>query len=164
MHGVTCARFWGLLALMASAAALSACSPSRHVYPGRPLGYYDYCVLGPNATPKYFVTAEATLAQSFVVLREGDPRVELPSVRQKACTVSIDWTRGFWGSSGWVDVKDYGSGTPVLRSHVRGGMLWMGIDGDVKDAIRDVAAARAAGPPLPPDARNPIPARDGGEQ
>jgi len=161
MHSRTSSRLWLLLLTLAGVTALTACSPSRRMYPGRPLGSYDYCVLGPSATPKYFNTAATTLAHSFVVLREGDPRAELPEVRQKACTVSIDWTRGFWSSSAWVDVNDYENGKLVLRSHVRRGMLWMGVHGDVEDAIRDVAAARAEGPPLPPDVQDPVPTPDG---
>lgn len=38
--------------------------------------------------------------------------------------------------------------------------MWMGIKGDVEKAIQDVAAARAAGPPLPAEARNITPAKE----
>jgi hypothetical protein len=41
---------------------------------------------------------------------------------------------------------------------MRRGMVWTGAHEDVLVAIRDVAAARAAGPALPADARDPMPA------
>jgi hypothetical protein len=39
---------------------------------------------------------------------------------------------------------------------MRRGAFWAGAHEDVMEAIRDVAAARAAGPPLPSDAREPV--------
>lgn len=144
---------------LALLAIVPGCTISRTTGPGRPIGYYDYCVVSPQESREYFDTATRMLDQSFVVLHEDDPRLELPSVRQKACMVTVDWTPGFWSSSGWVEVKDYGNGTHVHTSQMRRGMLWIGAGPDVLDALRDVAAARAAGPPLPPDARNPVDTR-----
>src|SRR6185436_17952466 len=85
------------------------------------------------------------------------PRLESPSVRQKACTVTVDWSPGFWSTSGWVELKDYAHGTHVHTSHMRRGMIWVGANADVLDAIRDVAVARAAGPAVPPEAREAAP-------
>ena len=147
-----------LLAVLALVllAIVPGCTISRTAGPGRPIGYYDYCVVSPQQTREYFDTASRMLDQSFVVLHENDPRLELPNVRQKACMVTVDWTPGFWSSSGWVEVKDYGNGTHVHTSQMRRGMLWVGAGPDVLDALRDVVAARAAGPPLPADARSPV--------
>ena len=159
MQRVTSSHLSVLLLLLSANALLSGCGVSRRTGPGGPIALYDYCVLSPNLSYEDYHMAETTLAPSCTVLSDDDPKLKLPDVRQKACTVSIDWSRGFWSSSAWVDVKDYADGTPVLTSHVRRGMLYMGIKGDVSDVVRDVAAARAAGPARPPAAGNPAPAR-----
>lgn len=158
MQRVTAFRLSVPLLLLSANVLVSGCGVSRSTGPGKAIGYYDYSVLNPHMSYADFHTAQSMLGQSFAVLPDDDPRLELPNVRQKACMVSIDWRRGFWSSSAWAEVKDYGDGTHVLTSSVRGGMLWMGVKGDVSEVIRDVAAARAAGPALPPDARNPAPA------
>jgi hypothetical protein len=145
-----------VLILLATVLASGAgCAVKRDVGPGRSIEQYDYAVLTPQTSREYYEKASAILDQPFVVVTEEDPRLELPRVRQKACTVTVDWAPGFWSTSGWVEVKDYAHGTHVLTSHMRRGMLWTGANEDVMIAIRDVAAARAAGPPLPADARNP---------
>lgn len=146
-----------LLALVLSAAMSSACAIHRETGPGRPLGTYDYAVLSQETAHRYYATAESALGQSFVVVDENDPRLQLPQVRQKACTVTIDWAPGFWSTSAWVELKDYAHGTHVHTSQMRRGMFWAGSHADVMDAIRDVAAARAAGPELPAGARDPLP-------
>jgi hypothetical protein len=140
-----------LLAVLLAA----GCSVVREVSPGRSIGSFDYCVVSPKDTGEYFDTASSILNQSFVVLRENDPRLIQPDVREKACAVSIQRTPGFWSSSGWVEVTNYESGAEVLTSHLRSGMVWTGSDADVVEALQDVAAARAAGPPVPAEARNP---------
>lgn len=154
-------RTKSVLILLATIVVLGGgCAVRREIGPGRSIGQYDYAVLSPETSREYFQKASAILDQSFVVLTEEDPRLELPSVRQNACTVAVDWSPGFWSTSGWVEVKDYAHGTPVLTSQMRKGMLWTGANDDVMIAIRDVAAARAAGPPLPPNARNPSPTEE----
>ena len=135
----------------------AGCAVKRTTGPGRPLGSYDYAVMSRESSHEYYPTASSMLGQSFVVLDQNDERLELPSVRQKACTVSVGWSPGFWSTSGWVELKDYAHGTPVHTSHMRRGMFWVGANADVLEALRDVAAARAAGPELPPGARDPMP-------
>jgi hypothetical protein len=134
----------------------SGCSAQRWHGPGRSIESYDYCVVRKDDTTDYFDQAVSTLGQSFVVLRENDPRLELARVRDKTCKVSVDWTRGFWSTTGWVDVTDYQTGNEVLTSQTRRGMLWTGADRDVMESIRDVAAARASGPPVPKHARSSV--------
>lgn len=135
----------------------AGCAVQRTTGPGRPLGTYDYAVMSRESSQEYYPTASSMLGQSFVVLDQNDQRLELPSVRQKACTVTVGWSPGFWSTSGWVELKDYAHGTPVHTSHMRRGMFWVGANADVLEALRDVAAARAAGPELPPGARDPMP-------
>src|SRR5690606_10314067 len=94
--------------------------------------------------------------RSFTVLDESDPLLESPDVRRRACPVTIDWRRGFWSTSGWVDVKDW-RGETLLRSHVRRGMFWAGAHGDVMESLNDVANARAAEPSVPPESFEPLP-------
>lgn len=132
------------------------CAVRREVGPGRPIVQYDYAVLSRETPNDYVQRATPILNTSFVVLTEDDPRLELTNVQQKTCTMTIDGTRGFWSTSGWVEVQDYNHSTPVLTSHMRKGMLWVSPDEDVMIAVHDVAAARAAGPPAPPDARIPV--------
>jgi hypothetical protein len=134
----------------------SGCAVRREVGPGRPIVQYDYAVLSRETPNDYVQRATPILDRSFVVLTEDDPRLGLPYVQQKACTMTIDGTRGFWSTSGWVEVQDYNHNTPVLTSHMRKGMLWVSPDEDVMIAVHDVAAARADGPPVPPEARNPV--------
>jgi hypothetical protein len=138
---------------------LPGCTVHREAGRGRQLGSYDYCLVTQREAQGYFEDATTILNQSFVVLHEDDPRLNLARVHQKTCTVSIEGAHGFWSSSGWVDVRDLGTSEPVHTSHMRRGMFWAGTHDDVMEAIRDVAAARAAGPPLPPDARDPADAR-----
>lgn len=151
--------FAAVLLLSTTLLAGTGCAVKRVSGPGRPIGTYDYAVLSQESSHEYYRTAETMLGQSFVVVDEADPRLESPSVRQKACTVTVGWSPGFWSTSGWVELKDYAHGTPVHTSHMRRGMIWVGANADVLDAIRDVAAARAAGPPVPPEAREPVAAR-----
>lgn len=146
-----------LLVLLTVSALGTGCAVRRETGPGRPIGTYDYAVLSRETAHRYYSAAESTLGQAFVVVDENDPRLEWPQVRQKACTVTIDWAPGFWSTSGWVELKDYAHDTPVHTSHMRRGMFWVGAHDDVMDALRDVAAARAAGPELPPGARDPMP-------
>lgn len=135
----------------------AGCAVRRTTGPGRPLGTYDYAVISREGSGEYYSTASSTLGQHFVVLDENDERLALPSVRPKACTVAVGWSPGFWSTSGWVELKDYAHATPVHTSHMRRGMLWIGAHADVMDALRDVAAARAAGPAVPASAREPMP-------
>lgn len=135
----------------------AGCAVKREVGPGRPLGEYDYAVLSRQSSKQYYDTAAQMLDQSFVVVDENDPRLELPSVRRKACIATVDYARGFWSTSGWVELKDYAHGTHVHTSFMRRGMLWSGAHEDVLVAIRDVAAARSAGPAIPLEARAPMP-------
>lgn len=137
----------------------AGCAVKRVSGPGRPIGTYDYAVLSQQSSREYYRTAGTMLDQSFVIVDETDPRLESPSVRQKALTVTVDWSPGFWSTSGWVELKDYAHGTHVHTSHMRRGMIWVGANADVLDAIRDVAAARAAGPAVPSEAREPVAAR-----
>ena len=143
-----------LLVVLALVAGISGCAVRRTAGPGKPIGDYDYAVLSEQTSREYFRTASSILDRSFVVLNERDPRLESPSIRLKACTVAVDWAPGFWSTSGWVEVKDYAYGTPVLMSHMRRGMLWIGAHADVMEAIQDVAAARAAGPQISAEARD----------
>ncbi len=147
------------LVLILAATALtseSGCAVKREVGPGRSIVQYDYAVLSRETPNDYVQRATPILDKSFVVLTEDDPRLESQNVRQKACTMTIDGTRGFWSTSGWVEVQDYNHSTPVLTSHMRKGMLWVSPDEDVMIAVHDVAAARAAGPSIPPEARIPV--------
>jgi hypothetical protein len=138
---------------VAVATLAAGCGVSREQGIGRSLAEYDYVVLRPKDTHEYHAAAMSILDQSFVALEEGDPRLDIPRVRRKACMVDIDYVRGFWSSSGWVDVLDHDTRSLVMSSRVRNGMFWTGANEDVMAAIRDVAAARAAGPALPDDAR-----------
>ena len=151
-----------MLAIGASSAVMfvTGCAVTRSSGPGRPIGSFDYAVISHETSGEYYPTVESTLGQSFVVMDETDTRLQLPDVRQKACTVAVDWTPGFWSTSASVELKDYAHGTHVHTSHMRRGMLWIGANADVLEAMRDVAVARAAGPALPPDARDPVPATD----
>jgi hypothetical protein len=144
-----------LAALLLSSIALhtAGCAVKRISGPGPSIGTYDYAVISQQGSREYYQRAQTTLDQVFVVVDETDPRLELPSVRQKACTVTVDWSPGFWSTSGWVELKDYAHGTHVHTSHMRRGMVWVGADADVLEAMRDVAMARAAGPAIPPAAR-----------
>ena len=136
----------------------AGCSVSRRTEPGRSIGDYDYCVVGEKLTHRYTDDATSILGQSFVILQDDDPRLKLAAIREKACLVSLEWSRGFWSSAAWVEIKDYEDRTTVLRSDVRGGMLYTGHEGDIQEVLADVAAARAAGPPIPADARTvPVP-------
>jgi len=130
----------------------AGCNVSRRTTPGRSIGDYDYCVVGEKLTHRYTDEAASILSPSFVVLQDDDPRLKSPAIREKACLVSLEWSRGFWSSAARVDIRDYEDRTTVQRSHVRGGMLYTGHEGDILKVLEDVAAARAAGPPLPPDA------------
>lgn len=89
------------------------------------------------------------------MLEEDDPRLRLREVRQSACVASIDWSRGFWSTTAWVDVKDYETKANILQSYIRRGALYSGVHGDVIDVLEDVAAARATGPALPEPAEIP---------
>lgn len=146
-----------VLATIIATTIFTGCAVHRTAGPGRPLGSYDYAVLSQEGSGEYYSTASSMLGQHFVVLDESDERLALPSVRPKACTVSVGWSPGFWSTSGWVEIKDYAHATPVHTSHMRRGMLWIGAHADVMDALRDVAAARAAGPAVPASAREPMP-------
>lgn len=146
-----------VLASILATTILAGCTVRRTTGPGRPLGSYDYAVISREGSGEYYSTASSMLGQHFVVLDETDDRLALPSVRPKACAVTVGWSPGFWSTSGWVELKDYAHATPVHTSHMRRGMLWIGAHADVMDALRDVAAARAAGPPVPASAREPMP-------
>ena len=152
----TLARSISAVCLATTLLGGSGCAVKRDVGPGRPLGEYDYAVLSRQSSQQYYDTAAQMLSQSFVVVDENDPRLELRSVRRKACLATVDYARGFWSTSAWVELKDYAHGTHVHTSHMRRGMLWVGAHEDVLEAIRDVAAARAAGPAIPPEARAPM--------
>lgn len=148
-------RVWCLLACTLLLHA--ACSVHRDYGDGKPLGACEYGVLSEDNTGDYYQTAKNILGRSFTVIDENDPLLESPEVRRRACPVTIDWRRGFWSTSGWVDVKDW-KGEPILRSSVRRGMFWAGAYGDVMESLNDVAAARAAEPPIPPEQLEPAPA------
>ena len=156
MRASTLARSISAVCLATTLLGGSGCAVKRDVGPGRPLGEYDYAVLSRQSSQQYYDTAAQMLSQSFVVVDENDPRLELRSVRRKACLATVDYARGFWSTSAWVELKDYAHGTHVHTSHMRRGMLWVGAHEDVLEAIRDVAAARAAGPAIPPEARAPM--------
>jgi hypothetical protein len=134
----------------------AGCAARRDIGPGKPIAFYDYGVVTEENTGEYYDRAKSILDQSFVVLEGNDPRLQLSSVRQKACTVSIGWAPGFWSTSGWVDLKDL-NGEEFFQSSVRRGAFWVGADGDVMESLRDVAAARAEAPPVPPESREPMP-------
>jgi hypothetical protein len=157
MH-TSCRSVFATLLLSSIALGTAGCAVKRVSGPGPSIATYDYAVISQQGSREYYERARTTLDQVFVVVDEGDPRLELPSVRQKACTVTVDWSPGFWSTSGWVELKDYAHGTHVHTSHMRRGMVWVGADADVLEAMRDVAMARAAGPAIPPEARNPAPA------
>jgi hypothetical protein len=145
--------------LCLAALLASACAPSRTSGPGRPLGSYDYVVVSQKDTNEYFDETVAILGQPFVAMQETDPRLAYPNVAEKTCRVAVDWAPGFWSTSGWVELRDHRNGDHVHTSHMRRGMFWVGAHADVMEALRDTASARAAGPPLPPDARDPVDAR-----
>ena len=79
----------------------AACQREQGI--GRSLAEYDYVVLRPKDTHQYHAAATSILDQSFVALKRGIHGWIIPRVRRKACMVSIDYVRGFWSSSGWVD-------------------------------------------------------------
>jgi hypothetical protein len=126
----------------------AACSVSRDVG-DKPLGSCEYCVLSKDNAGDYYQTAKSILGRSFTVVDEDDPMLESPAVRRRACTATIDWRRGFWSTSGWVEIKDW-KGEEILRSSVRRGAFWAGAHGDVMESLNDVAAARAQAGPVPP--------------
>lgn len=141
-----------LAAVSSTIALLSwGCAASRTPGQGRLIGDCNYCVISEAATRGYSEQAATVLGRSFIILRENDPRLNRRVVRDKACIVSIHWRREFWSTSAWVDIETLGDGALVLRSQVRGGALWAGVDGGVAHALQDIAAARGAGPPLRPD-------------
>lgn len=131
----------GLLALTAG------CSATRYPGTGRSLGTCDYCII--QEAYGYEGEAASILETSFIVLPDDDPRLRLASIREKACEVVVNWNRGFWTTTGWVEVTDHETGADVFLVQTRRGMLWMGARGDVMESLREVAAARAEGPPLP---------------
>src|SRR5688572_5265471 len=104
MHPTSFARAAALL--VAIAVPVAGCAVSRTSGTGRPISQYDYAVMSQQGSHEYYRTASSMLDQVFVVVDENDPRLELPSVRQKACTVTVDWSPGFWSTSGWVELKD----------------------------------------------------------
>jgi hypothetical protein len=130
----------------------TGCSISRRTTPGRSIGDCTYAVVGEELTHRYTDEATSILSRSFVVLQDDDPRLGSPAVRQKACLVSLEWSRGFWSSSAWVEIKDHEDRTVIFKNHVRGGMMYAGYEGDILKVLSDVATERAAGPPLAPDA------------
>lgn len=143
------------VALVVLSMTMVACSASRSHYPSTTIDSCDYCVITEEKTYGYFDDAWAILGESFIMLEEDDPRLRLREVRQSACMASIDWSRGFWSTTAWVDVKDYETKADILQSYIRRGALYSGVHGDVIDVLKDVAAARAAGPPLPEPAEIP---------
>jgi hypothetical protein len=148
-------RVWFLVACAVLIEA--GCSVRRDYGDGKPLGACTYCVLSEENAGDYYQTAKNILGRSFTVVDENDPLLESPQARRQACPVTIDWARGFWSTSGWVDVKDW-KGEPILRSSVRRGMFWAGAHGDVMESLNDVAAARAAEPSIPAENLDPVPA------
>ena len=136
----------------------AGCTVSRRTGPGRPIIDYDYCVVGEKTVYRFLPDAKRILDRSFVVLEDDDPRLASANIRQKACMLSLHWSRGFWSSAASAEVKDYEDQTTIQRSHMRRGMFYAGYHGDVLDVLEDVAVARAAGPPVPPDARTAPPA------
>src|SRR6185369_17443313 len=96
----------------------TGCSVSRDIGAGKPIGFYDYCVVSEKNTGEYYERAKSILGQPFVTVEEVDSRLVLPSVLHKTCTVSIDWAPGFWSTSGWVALNDW-NGEEVFRSSVR---------------------------------------------
>lgn len=139
------------LGLSVLALLIWGCAASRTPGEGGPIGDCNYCVISEAAMRGYSEEAATILGRSFIVVRENDPRLSRRVVRDKACIVSIRWRRGFFSNSAAVDVNTLDDGALILRSEARGGALWAGVDGAVADALRDIAAARGAGPPLRPD-------------
>jgi hypothetical protein len=129
-------------------AVVAGCSAKRWHGDDRSIQSYDYCVVTEESANGYYDQAASILGQSFVVIGEHDPRLLRESIRDKTCKVSINWTRGFWTTTGWVEVTDYESGNDVLLSQTRRGMLWMGANGNVLESIHDIASARSEGPPI----------------
>ncbi len=137
---------------------LGGCGVSRTVGPGPPIGSCDYCVLGMPMSQEDAQRSESILAKSFVVLPSGDPRLDVSVIRDRTCVVSLDWRRGFWSSSEWVQVKDYQYGANVLTSRVRHGMFWSGVQGGLTKALHDVADARGSRPIAAMGSADPAPA------
>lgn len=143
------------------AALAASCGPKRTVGPGRMLTDCDYLVVTEKHAHRFADEAAEALDKSFVVVKDDDPRLNSPALKQKACLLQIEWSRGFWKSSATVDVKDYNNRALMHRSYVAGGMMYAGHSGDIREALADLAAARAEGGPVPAAARAeviPVPA------
>ena len=138
--------------LLAALFFVSGCSARRYVYSDHAIESYDYAVIDERNSAGYIDEAERILGESFILIEENDPRLSLPAVRSKTCEVIVNWSRGFWSTTGWVEVADYESGDQVLITQTRRGVLWVGAEGDVLESLRDLASARAEGPPLPSEA------------
>jgi hypothetical protein len=144
--------------LVALALAASSCGPKRISGPGRIITDCDYLVVTEKHAHRFADEAEEVLSKSFVVITDDDVRLKSPALKQKACLLSIEWSRGFWKSSATVEVKDYSNRALMHRSYVAGGMLYAGYSGDIMEALEDVAAARAEGGPVSAAARaEPLP-------
>src|SRR6266404_1830902 len=96
----------GLSTLIVVSLVAAGCSARRDIEPDKPIGMYDYCVVSEKDTHEYFDRATSILDKSFVVLKENDPRLVDQSIRQRTAVVFVDWSPGFWSTSGWVELKD----------------------------------------------------------
>ena len=140
----TCAFFFAALAL-----AVSGCAAVR--YPGeeRSIQDYDYCIVNERDSAGYVKQAKGILSQSFIVIDSNDPRLSRGSVRRRTCEVVVNWTRGFFSVTGWVEVDDYETGDYVTIVQTRRGFLYLGAEANVLESLQTLASARKEGPPLP---------------
>lgn len=145
-------------AFLAVAVLGSSCGPQREIGPGRAITDCDYCVVTEKYAHRFADPATEILDRTFVVVKDDDARLKNPIVKQKACLLQIEWSRGFWKSSATVEVRDYSNRALMLSSYVPGGMLYAGYHRDVLEALEDIAAARAEAAPVPAAARAEPPA------
>ena len=97
----------------------------------------------------YTEEAQKILPEAFIIISPDDPRLSDASVSRRTCEVTVNFSRGFFSVTGWVDVKDHDSGDFVAIVQTRRGMFYAGAKGDVIESLNALVAARKKGAPLP---------------
>jgi hypothetical protein len=96
-----------LFVLCAVAVLSSSCAPTRVVGPGRAITDCNYCVVTEKHAHRFADPATEILDKAFVVVKDDDVRLQNPAVKQNACLLQIEWSRGFWKSSAILEIIGY---------------------------------------------------------
>lgn len=125
---------------------VSGCSVHRTRGTASDIRGYDNCVISEAATPHFTLRAHEVLGSAFTIVPEDDTRLESYEFRRRTAVLRIDWRRGFWSTSMWVDLLDLESNALILRSYKRAPGLWQVEPDHMDQLLADLAAARKTAP------------------